>query len=260
MGWGEKPWRQRERERERERETMRSREWEQAGEAEPGVAKNRVTLPCKRLNPVKQCPLEPHSRPHSDRSLLPPLQPQPTTTPYTAPLPTATPSRSPPFFIPHHPFANFRPSHRPTALYHSSLHTSANFLPAANCHPKPFLALFHPASPLRQLLPPHRRGATPSRYPLPPLAPHLCKLPLACTTTRPVSVPLRPAPAPIREGRSGLPQGRAPAPIAPNTHNRPIAPRTRTKKERHPLPDAAPWNGCAAYSRSSPVSSATGGS
>ena len=110
MGWGEKPGRQRERERERERETMRSREWEQAGEAEPGVAKNRVTLPCKRLNPVRQCPLEPHSRPHSDRSLLPPLQPQPTTTPYTAPPPTSTPHRRGAIPSAHRPTANSHPT------------------------------------------------------------------------------------------------------------------------------------------------------
>ena len=215
MGWGEKPWRQRERERERERETMRSREWEQAGEAEPGVAKNRVTLPCKRLNPVKQCPLEPHSRPHSDRSLLPPLQPQPTTTPYTAPLPTATPSRSSPFFIPHHPFANFCPHTAaapppPATLYHPSLHTSANF---------PSLA------------PP--RGLFPSR------------------SARSGSHPGGPEWPPTGPGTgSHRPKYAQPTHRPPNTH----------KKERHPLPDAAPWNGCAAYSRSSPVSSATGGS
>ncbi len=113
-----------------------------------------------------------------------------------------------------------------------------------------------PATPLRQLPPPLRRDATPSRYPLPPLAPHLCKLPLACTTTRPVSAPLSPLLL-FRKGRRGPPQGRAPAPIVPNTHNQPIAPnthnrpiaRTRTKKERHPLPDAAPWNGCAVSTR-----------
>ena len=69
--------------------------------------------------------------------------------------------------------------------------------------------------------------------------------------------PAPPAPALFRKGRRGPPQGRAPAPIVPNTHNQPIAPnthnrpiaRTRTKKERHPLPDAAPWNGCAVSTR-----------
>ena len=104
-----------------------------------------------------------------------------------------------------------------------------------------------PATPLRQLLPPHRRGATPSRCPPPPLAPYLCQLPLACTTTRPVSAPLRPLllssgraeEAPCRAGHR-LPSPKYAQPThRPNTH----------KKERHPLPDAAPWNGCAASTR-----------
>lgn len=116
-----------------------------------------------------------------------------------------------------------------------------------------------PATPLRQLLPPHHRGATPSRYPLPPLAPYLCQLPLACTTTRPVSAPLRPLllssgraeEAPRRAGH------RLPSPkYAQPTH------RPNTHKKR-----AASAAGCRPmermrrlYSRSSPVSSATGGS
>lgn len=116
----------------------------------------------------------------------------------------------------------------------------------------------------RNTPPPTSAPSPPRRHPLrassccppPPLAPYLCKLPLACTTTRPVSAPLSPLLL-FRKGRRGPPQGRAPGPIVPNTHNQPIAPnthnrpiaRTRTKKERHPLPDAAPWNGCAASTR-----------
>ena len=104
-----------------------------------------------------------------------------------------------------------------------------------------------PATPLRQLPPPLRRDATPSRYPPPPLAPYLCQLPLACTTTRPVSAPLRPLL--LSSGRAEeAAAGPGTGSHRPNTHNRPIA-RTRTKKERHPLPDAAPWNGCAASTR-----------
>lgn len=120
-----------------------------------------------------------------------------------------------------------------------------------------------PASPLRQLPPPLRRDATPllapPHCPLPPFAPYLCQLPLACTTTRPVSAPLRPLllssgraeEAPRRAGH------RLPSPkYAQPTH------RPNTHKKR-----AASAAGCRPmermrrlYSRSSPVSSATGGS
>ena len=107
----------------------------------------------------------------------------------------------------------------------------------------------------------------PRRHPLrassccppPPLAPYLCQLPLACTTTRPVSAPLRPLllssgraeEAPRRAGHR-LPSPKYAQPThCPNTH-----------KKR-----AASAAGCRPmermrrlYSRSSPVSSATGGS
>ena len=149
--------------------------------------------------------------------------------------------------------------------------------------------------------PPRRHPLrTSSRYPLPPLAPHLCQLsphgqlppqavprpffiphhpsanfrPLSAATpppprivllpsTTPRSTPLQtsprlhhhaacfrpapPAPA-LPEGPKRPPAGPGTGSHRPNTHNRPIA-RTRTKKERHPLPDAAPWNGCAASTR-----------
>lgn len=52
----------------------------------------------------------------------------------------------------------------------------------------------------------------------------------------------------LPEGPKRPPAGPGTGSHRPNTHNRPIA-RTRTKKERHPLPDAAPWNGCAASTR-----------
>lgn len=262
---------------------MRSREWEQAGEAEPGVAKNRVTLPCKRLNPVKQCPLEPHSRPHSDRSLLPPLQPQPTTTPYTVPLPIFTPHRR-----------DATPSaHRPAALYHPSLHTSANFLPAANCHPKPSLALFHSAAPppptFATRIDPLPTATPPAPQPIFTCAPPLHQLPphTAAAPSPPHIVPL-PTATPLhpaanfpslapprglflpRSARScSLPEGpkRPPAgpgtgshrpnthnrPIAPNTHNRPIAPEHAQKKSgiRCRMPphgtDAPPTRGRRPY-------------
>lgn len=114
-----------------------------------------------------------------------------------------------------------------------------------------------------QTMPPSRmltRNTPPPTFaPTPPR-----RHPLLLPSTTPRSIPLPtsprlhhhaacfcpapPAPALFRKGRRGPPQGRAPAPIVPNTHNQPIA-RTRTKKERHPLPDAAPWNGCAASTR-----------
>lgn len=108
--------------------------------------------------------------------------------------------------------------------------------------------------------PPRRHPLlAPPHCPLPPFAPYLCQLPLACTTTRPVSAPLRPLllssgraeEAPRRAGH------RLPSPkYAQPTH------RPNTHKKR-----AASAAGCRPmermrrlYSRSSPVSSATGGS
>ncbi len=119
----------------------------------------------------------------------------------------------------------------------------------------------------RNTPPPTSAPSPPRRHPLrassccppPPLAPYLCQLPLACTTTRPVSAPLRPLllssgraeEAPRRAGH------RLPSPkYAQPTH------RPNTHKKR-----AASAAGCRPmermrrlYSRSSPVSSATGGS
>lgn len=123
--------------------------------------------------------------------------------------------------------AQFRSDNAPEPHAHPQ-HPSANFRPLSAATPPP---------PRIVLLP----STTPRSTPLqtsPRLHHHA-----ACFCPAP------PAPALFRKGRRGPPQGRAPAPIAPNTHNRPIAPRTRTKKERHPLPDAAPWNGCAASTR-----------
>lgn len=117
---------------------------------------------------------------------------------------------------------------------------------------------YHSALPLRQLSPFAPPRATPSRYPPPPLTPYLCQLPLACTTTRPVSAPLRPLLL-FRKGRRCPPQGRAPAPIAQI--------RTTDPSPEHAQKRAASAAGCRPmermrrlYSRSSPVSSATGGS
>lgn len=118
------------------------------------------------------------------------------------------------------------------------LRTSSRCLLPFRTTPPPTSA---PSPPRRHplLAPPH--------CPLPPFAPHLCQLPLACTTTRPVSAPLRPLllssgraeEAPRRAGHR-LPSPKYAQPThRPNTH----------KKERHPLPDAAPWNGCAASTR-----------
>ena len=190
--------------------------------------------PRKGSIPVRQCPRAACSPATPLRQLPPPLRRD------------ATPS-----------------AHRPATLYHPSLHTSANFLPTANCHPKPFLALFSS----RITPPPTSAPSPPRRHPLrassccppPPLAPYLCQLPLACTTTRPVSAPLRPLllssgraeEAPRRAGH------RLPSPkYAQPTH------RPNTHKKR-----AASAAGCRPmermrrlYSRSSPVSSATGGS
>ena len=119
----------------------------------------------------------------------------------------------------------------------------------------------------RNTPPPTSAPSPPRRHPLrassccppPPLAPYLCQLPLACTTTRPVSAQLRPLllssgrveEAPRRAGH------RLPSPkYAQPTH------RPNTHKKR-----AASAAGCRPmermrrlYSRSSPVSSATGGS
>lgn len=118
-----------------------------------------------------------------------------------------------------------------------------------------------PATPLRQLLPPHRRGATPSSHRpatlyhpslhtsanfLSPAPPRGLFLP---RSARSCSLPEGPKRPPAGPGTGSHRPNTHNQPIAPNTHNRPIAPRTRTKKERHPLPDAAPWNGCAASTR-----------
>ena len=140
-----------------------------AGERAPEVTENDVVLPRKGSIPVRQCPRAACSPATPLRQLPPPLRRD------------ATPS-----------------AHRPAALHHPSLHTSANF-PS-------------PAPPRGLFLPRSARS---------------CSLP---------------------EGPKRPPAGPGTGSHRPNTHNRPIA-RTRTKKERHPLPDAAPWNGCAASTR-----------
>lgn len=143
---------------------------EAAGERAPEVTeRNDVVLPRKGSIPVRQCPRAACSPATPLRQLPPPLRRD------------ATPS-----------------AHRPAALHHPSLHTSANF-PS-------------PAPPRGLFLPRSARS---------------CSLP---------------------EGPKRPPAGPGTGSHRPNTHNRPIA-RTRTKKERHPLPDAAPWNGCAASTR-----------
>lgn len=140
-----------------------------AGERAPEVTENDVVLPRKGSIPVRQCPRAACSPATPLRQLPPPLRRD------------ATPS-----------------AHRPAALHHPSLHTSANF-PS-------------PAPPRGLFLPRSARS---------------CSLP---------------------EGPKRPPAGPGTGSHRPNTHNRPIA-RTRTKKERHPLPDAAPWNGCAVSTR-----------
>ena len=140
-----------------------------AGGRAPEVTENDVVLPRKGSIPVRQCPRAACSPATPLRQLPPPLRRD------------ATPS-----------------AHRPAALHHPSLHTSANF-PS-------------PAPPRGLFLPRSARS---------------CSLP---------------------EGPKRPPAGPGTGSHRPNTHNRPIA-RTRTKKERHPLPDAAPWNGCAASTR-----------
>ena len=140
-----------------------------AGERAPEVTENDVVLPRKGSIPVRQCPRAACSPATPLRQLPPPLRRD------------ATPS-----------------AHRPAALHHPSLHTSANF-PS-------------PAPPRGLFLPRSARS---------------CSLP---------------------EGPKRPPAGPGTGSHRPNTHNRPIA-RTRTKNERHPLPDAAPWNGCAASTR-----------
>lgn len=137
---------------------------------------------------------------------------------------------------PQHPSANFRPlsAAAPSPPHIVPLSITIPHYPSANFCP---LSAATPPPPRIVLLP----STTPRSIPL-PTSPRLHHH-AACFCPAP------PAPALFRKGRRGPPQGRAPAPIAPNTHNRPIAPRTRTKKERHPLPDAAPWNGCAASTR-----------
>lgn len=140
-----------------------------AGGRAPEVTENDVVLPRKGSIPVRQCPRAACSPATPLRQLPPPLRRD------------ATPS-----------------AHRPAALHHPSLHTSANF-PS-------------PAPPRGLFLPSSARS---------------CSLP---------------------EGSKRPPAGPGTGSHRPNTHNRPIA-RTRTKKERHPLPDAAPWNGCAVSTR-----------
>ena len=167
--------------------------------------------------PPTSAPSPPRRHPlrTSSRYPLPPLAPHLCQlSPHGQLPPQAVPR---PFFIPQHPSANFRPlsaatpppsAHRPAALHHPSLHTSANF-PS----PAPPRGLFLPRS------------------------------------ARSCSLPEGPKRPPAGPGTGSHRPNTHNQPIAPNTHNRPIAPRTRTKKERHPLPDAAPWNGCAASTR-----------
>ena len=193
-------------------------------------------------------PFAPHLCKLSPRGQLPPqavpcpfssrIIPQLTSTPRIVPPPTSSPHRR-----------DATPSaHRPATLYHPSLHTSANFLPTANCHPKPFLALFSSRitpSPTFAL-----RTAPRHPLPLPSTTPRSTPLQTSPRLHHHAACfcPAPPAPALFRKGRRGPPAGPGTGSHRPNTHNRPIA-RTRTKKERHPLPDAAPWNGCAASTR-----------
>ena len=165
---------------------------------------------------------EPHAHPQHPSANFRPLSaatpppphivPLPSTTPRSTPLPTfsprptATPSRSSPFFHPASPLRQLpsplrrdaTPSaHRPAALHHPSLHTSANF-------PSP----------------------APPRGLFPPLSAR------SCSSGRAEEAP--------RRAGHRLPSPKYAQPThRPNTH----------KKERHPLPDAAPWNGCAASTR-----------
>ena len=152
-----------------------------AGERAPEVTKNDVVLPRKGSIPVRQCPRAACSPASPLRQLPPPLRRG------------ATPS-----------------SHRPTALYHPSLHTSANF-PS----PAPPRGLFLPRS------------------------------------ARSCSLPEGPKRPPAGPGTGSHRPKYAQSTHRPNTH-----------KKR-----AASAAGCRPmermrrlYSRSSPVSSATGGS
>lgn len=108
-----------------------------------------------------------------------------------------------------------------------------------------------PASPLRQLPPPLRRGATPSSHR--PTALYHPSLHTSANIPSPAPprglfLPRSARSCSLPEGPKRPPAGPGTGSHRPNTHNRPIA-LTRTKKERHPLPDAAPWNGCAVSTR-----------
>ena len=110
---------------------------------------------------------------------------------------------------------------------------------------------YHSALPLRQLPPPLRRDATPSAHR--PAALHHPSLHTSANFPSPAPprglfLPRSARSCSLPEGPKRPPAGPGTGSHRPNTHNRPIA-RTRTKKERHPLPDAAPWNGCAASTR-----------
>ena len=157
--------------------------------------------------PPTSAPSPPRRHPlrTSSRYPLPPLAPHLCQlSPHGQLPPQAVPR---PFFIPHHPSANFRP-----------------------------LSAATPPPPRIVLLP----STTPRSIPL-PTSPRLHHH-AACFCPAP------PAPALFRKGRRGPPQGRAPAPIAQIRTTDP-SPEHAQKKERHPLPDAAPWNGCAASTR-----------
>ncbi len=105
--------------------------------------------------------------------------------------------------------------------------------------------------PFRTTPPPTFALRTAPRHPLPlpSTTPHSIPLPTSSRLHHHAACfcPAPPAPA-LPEGPKMPPAGPGTGSHRPNTHNRPIA-RTRTKKERHPLPDAAPWNGCAASTR-----------
>lgn len=110
---------------------------------------------------------------------------------------------------------------------------------------------YHSALPFRQLPPPLRRDATPSAHRPAPL--HHPSLHTSANFPSPAPprglfLPRSARSCSLPEGPKRPPAGPGTGSHRPNTHNRPIA-RTRTKKERHPLPDAAPWNGCAVSTR-----------